>query len=224
MWLAASSAAGSAIDGLLDDSLSEPTIARVTAAAIPAGGALILGSSMPIRDVDTFARADGPAIRVAANRGASGIDGTVSTAAGFALGSGVPTALLLGDLALLHDLNGLDLLRRPGMPPIVVVVINNDGGGIFSFLPIAENAGVPFEELFGTPHGLEFGHAAKMYGLTYERPRTAGELAGAIDDAFRSDRSALIEVRTDRAANRALHAELSERIAAAVDEALEARG
>jgi 2-succinyl-5-enolpyruvyl-6-hydroxy-3-cyclohexene-1-carboxylate synthase len=216
-WLTASDAAGAAIDELLDDALSEPTTARTTAGAVPAGGALVLGSSMPIRDVDTFARAEGPALRIAANRGASGIDGTVSTAAGFAYGTGVPTALLLGDLALMHDLNGLGLLRRPGMPPLVVVVINNDGGGIFSFLPIAEQAGVPFEELFGTPHGLEFGHAAEMYGLGYERPRTSGELAARIGDAFESGRPALLEVRTDRAANRALHVELLGRIGAAVD-------
>lgn len=176
---------------------------------------------MPIRDVDSFARPDGRPLRVAANRGASGIDGTVATAAGFALGAGVPTALLLGDLALLHDLNGLGLLRRSGMPPVVVVVINNDGGGIFSFLPVADHAGVPFEELFGTPHGLHFEHAARMYGLAYEQPRTGAELADMIGEAFASGRPALLEVRTERASNRALHAEVLERVAAAVDSAID---
>jgi 2-succinyl-5-enolpyruvyl-6-hydroxy-3-cyclohexene-1-carboxylate synthase len=220
LWLAASAAASEAIEAALDDGLTEPVAARVTAAAVPAGGALVLGSSMPIRDVDAFAGKDGPALRVAANRGASGIDGTVATAAGFALGTGRPTALLLGDLALLHDLNALDLLKREDMPPVAIVVVNNDGGGIFSFLPVAGVPGVPFEELFGTPHGLDFEHAAAMFGLAYATPRSGTELRGKLADVFTSGRPALLEVRTERGANRTLHAELLDRVGAAVDDAL----
>src|SRR5690606_36179020 len=151
-----------------DDALTEPRAARVVAAAVPEGGGLVAAASMPVRDLDAFAAAGGAGVRVAANRGASGIDGTVATAAGFARGLARPTALLVGDLALLHDLRGLALLRKG--PPVVVVAVNNDGGGIFSFLPVAEAEGVPFEAVFGTPHGLGFEHAARMFGLPYARP------------------------------------------------------
>ena len=98
---------------------------------------------MPIRDVDTFAPASAARIRVLANRGINGIDGTVSTALGVAAASGAPTVVLLGDLALLHDLGGLLIARRSAIP-LTVVVANNDGGGIFSFLPVAR-VGEAFE-------------------------------------------------------------------------------
>jgi len=207
-----------------DDDLTEPRAARIVAAGVPDGGVLVVASSMPVRDLDGFAAPARPALRVAANRGASGIDGTVSMAAGFAHGAGAPAALLIGDLALLHDLNGLGLLRDPAVPPVVVVVINNDGGGIFSFLPVARSEGIPFDVLFGTPHGLTFEHAAAMYGLPYARPAGAAALRGALDEAFAARQSALIEVRTERTANRDVHAALVDRMALRVDEALAEAG
>ncbi|HLA64054.1 MAG TPA: 2-succinyl-5-enolpyruvyl-6-hydroxy-3-cyclohexene-1-carboxylic-acid synthase, partial [Rhodothermales bacterium] len=127
-WRAVGDAVGAALeDAFSDDALTEPRTARVAAAAIPAGGGLVAAASMPVRDLDAFAAPGGAAVRVAANRGASGIDGTVGTAVGFARGLGAPTLLLIGDLALLHDLNALTLLREG--PPVVVVAVNNDGGG-----------------------------------------------------------------------------------------------
>jgi 2-succinyl-5-enolpyruvyl-6-hydroxy-3-cyclohexene-1-carboxylate synthase len=143
----------------------------------------------------------------------------VATAAGVARGLDAPVLLLIGDLALLHDLNSLALLRDPNQPPVTVVAVNNDGGGIFHFLPIAEHDGV-FEPYFGTPHGLGFEHAAAQFGLTYYRPDAPSALAAALASARTNAASTLIEVRTDRTENRALHADLLARIARAVDETL----
>jgi 2-succinyl-5-enolpyruvyl-6-hydroxy-3-cyclohexene-1-carboxylate synthase len=133
--------------------LDEPWIARAVVSALPDHATLVLGNSMPIRDADLFAPGDRPG-RVIVNRGASGIDGLVSTAVGAAL-SGRPTTLLVGDLSLLHDLGGLANVRSTGAD-LNIVVVNNDGGGIFHFLPVAEAPGARdgFERFFGTPHGL----------------------------------------------------------------------
>jgi 2-succinyl-5-enolpyruvyl-6-hydroxy-3-cyclohexene-1-carboxylate synthase len=161
---------------------------------------------MPIRDVDTFAAPDGAPVPVAANRGASGIDGTVASAAGFARGLGRPLTLLIGDLALLHDLNSLAMLRDL---PVVVVVLNNDGGAIFSFLPVARHKEF-FEPYFGTPQGLSFEHAAAMFGLGYERPRSATEFVEAYSAAYVRNGPTLIEVRTDREENLEVHRRLLE--------------
>jgi 2-succinyl-5-enolpyruvyl-6-hydroxy-3-cyclohexene-1-carboxylate synthase len=159
---------------------------------------------MPIRDLDTYAAADGAPVPVAANRGASGIDGTVATASGFARGLGGPATLLIGDLALLHDLNSLVMLRDLR---VVVVVLNNDGGGIFSFLPVSRYKEF-FEPYFGTPQGVDFEPAAAMFGLGYERPGTTNEFMEVYRAACARDGSTLIEVRTDRKENVALHREL----------------
>ena len=217
-WRAASDAASAALDAYFseDDALSEPALAR--RAAAQAGAGLVLAASMPVRDADAFASVgEEAAPLVASNRGASGIDGTVATAAGVARGLDAPVTLLIGDLALLHDLNSLALLRDG--PPVTVVAVNNDGGGIFHFLPIAEHEAV-FEPYFGTPHGLGFEHAARLFGLAYHRPETLADLDAALDAARSSGRSALVEVRTERGANHALHADLLARCAAAVDEAV----
>jgi len=222
-WLDAWRRASVAADDLLDvrfdeaEALSEPHVARV--AVQQAGAGLVLAASMPVRDADAFAASTGTPPLVVSNRGASGIDGTVATAAGVARGLDAPVLLLIGDLALLHDLNSLALLREG--PPVTVVAVNNDGGGIFHFLPIAEHDGV-FEPYFGTPHGLGFEHAAEQFELTYYRPDTPSAFAAALASARSSEASALIEVRTDRAANRVLHADLLARIARAVDEMLAA--
>lgn len=218
-WRAASVAVSDTLDAHLSESgvITEPAVARL--AARHAGAGLVLAASMPVRDADAFAALGGTATLVASNRGASGIDGTVATAAGFARGLDAPATLLLGDLALLHDLNSLAMLRDPAQPPVTVVAVNNDGGGIFHFLPIAERADV-FEPYFGTPHGLGFEHAARMFGLAYHRPETLAGLDAALGEARSSGRSALVEVRTERVANRALHADLLARCAAAVDDAV----
>ena len=210
--------ARAALDRAFDDAagaLTEPAIAREV--ALGAGEQLFVSSSMPVRDLDSFAARGAPGLRVLANRGANGIDGIVSTALGAAAASGKRTTLLTGDLALLHDSGGLLAARRLGVP-LTIVVVNNDGGGIFSFLPVA--AATPrFEELFGTPHGLDLAHLAALAGAHFARPTTAPALRAALRDA---SGLSLIELRTDRRANVEVHRALHARVAAALEALAEA--
>jgi 2-succinyl-5-enolpyruvyl-6-hydroxy-3-cyclohexene-1-carboxylate synthase len=212
-WAEASAAAATAVDEILegDDRLTEPRVARDVAALLPAGGALVVASSMPIRDLDlTMAPRDD--ITVVANRGVSGIDGFVSTAAGVALSHPGRTVALAGDLSLLHDVNGLVADPRPDL---TLVVVNNDGGGIFSLLPQA-TGGDPatFERLFGTPHGVDLPALAVAYGVRFARADTADELAAAL--AKSPQGIDIVEVRSDRADNAELHGRLRAAAAAAL--------
>lgn len=209
-WLAAATTASDSVDAVIDGTpfLSEPRVARDVAALLPDGAALVVSSSMPIRDLDLVMRPR-EGLTVYANRGVSGIDGFVSTAMGIAIarrGRG-PTVALCGDLSLLHDINGLMIGDEPP-PDLTVVVINNDGGGIFSLLP--QGAAVEpahFERLFGTPHGLDIVNVATTYGATHTLVSTGAELATAVA-TYGGVR--IVEVRTDRAENAALHTKLRE--------------
>ena len=187
-----------------DRGLNEPKVAWLVSRRMGAGEGLFLASSMPVRDMDAFGcpRPDDPP-SVAANRGASGVDGAIATAAGFARGLGRPTTLLVGDAAFLHDLNSLGLARDL-RTPLVVVILNNDGGGIFSFLPIAGFPDV-FERYFAAPHGMTFEHAAALFDAAYARPSTTDEFVAAYDEARRRPAATLIEVRTRREENRDIH-------------------
>lgn len=165
-WLAADSKASGAIAATLSTwSLSEPAIAQQVVASVPADGALVLSSSMPVRDVEWFG---GPraGIRTYANRGANGIDGVISTALGVAL-TGRPTTLLIGDVAFLHDSAGLIAAAQRSVD-LSIVLVNNGGGGIFSFLPQAEQLPAErFEQLFGTPHNTDFASLAAAHHLEF---------------------------------------------------------
>lgn len=203
-WLAASARAGSALDALIDGGeLNEPRVAREVARLVPAGGSLVVASSMPIRDLDLLMTPRGD-VTVFANRGVSGIDGFVSTAIGIAVARPAsPTVALCGDLSLLHDSNGFIGKPRPDM---ALVVINNDGGGIFSLLPQGSSvAPAAFERLFGTPHGVALQELAAAYGVEHRLARTDDELAAAV---VAPSGIRLVEVRTDRAANAQLHARM----------------
>ncbi len=197
------------------DTISEPWIARHVAANVPSGQGLFVASSMPVRDVNRYARVRPGSIRVAANRGVSGIDGTVACATGFANGLSAPATLLIGDLALLHDLNSLAILRKSAHP-VIVVVINNNGGGIFHFLPVAERTDV-FEPYFGTPHGMDFEAAARQFGLNHHVADSPEDFAETYQASTRDGASALIEVRTDRDENLALHRRLDDEIQSVLD-------
>jgi 2-succinyl-5-enolpyruvyl-6-hydroxy-3-cyclohexene-1-carboxylate synthase len=183
--------------------LSEPLAARLLAERLPPEVTLFVASSMPVRDLEEFApaRDDGP--RVLSNRGANGIDGTVSSAFGAAAAGDGPVVLLIGDVALAHDVGGLLAARRLGLS-ITIVLLNNDGGGIFHFLPVSAEQDA-FEEHVATPHGLEFERAAALYGCGYERPRSAAELTAALEASIEQAGTTIIEVRTEREANLALH-------------------
>jgi len=195
--------------------LTEPQLAHQVVASLPDGARLVVASSMPIRDVESFASSSGSCIRVLSNRGINGIDGTLSTALGVAAASGQPTVVLLGDLAFLHDVGGLLIARRNSIP-LTVVVANNDGGGIFSFLPVA-GVGEAFEPLFATPHGLDLEHAGHLFGAQTVRVQTAAELSAAMKEALRGGLH-LVEARLpSRSANVALHQALGEAVARAVE-------
>ncbi|MCD9622517.1 2-succinyl-5-enolpyruvyl-6-hydroxy-3-cyclohexene-1-carboxylic-acid synthase [Rhabdothermincola salaria] len=203
-----------ALDG--DGSLTEPGTARVVAGSLPAGGALVVSSSMPVRDLEWFAGPI-PGVAVHANRGANGIDGVVSTAVGVAL-AGAPTALLIGDIALLHDTNGLLGAARRDID-LCVVVVDNGGGGIFSFLPQA-SAVAPerFEALFATPHGVDLAALVRAHGIPATTIDRVAELGPAVAGAVAQGGVHVVLVTTDRAANVELHDHLHRLTADAISD------
>jgi 2-succinyl-5-enolpyruvyl-6-hydroxy-3-cyclohexene-1-carboxylate synthase len=215
-WLEAERLAREAIDGLLDE-WAEPfegRVARDLVGWLPGEGTLVVGSSMPVRDVDAFARPrDG--VRFVANRGLSGIDGFVATALGVAAAGDEPVAALCGDLSLLHDASSL--LGAAGRPHgVVLVIVDNDGGGIFSFLPQAALPGELFEPLFGTPHGLDLAALAAAARVPCRVVEKAADLVPTLDAALAGGGTQLVLVRSERAANLARHRALTEAVAVAV--------
>jgi 2-succinyl-5-enolpyruvyl-6-hydroxy-3-cyclohexene-1-carboxylate synthase len=214
-WLEAERLAREAIDGLLDE-WAEPfegRVARDLVGWVPAGGTLVVGSSMPVRDVDAFARPR-EGLRFVANRGLSGIDGFVATALGVAAAGDEPVVALCGDLTLLHDASSL--LGAAGRSRgAVLVVIDNDGGGIFSFLPQAQLPGDLFEPLFGTPHGLDLTALAAAARVPARVVEKAADLVPALDAALAGGGTQLVVVRSDRAGNLARHRAVTEAVAVA---------
>ncbi|HMP71897.1 MAG TPA: 2-succinyl-5-enolpyruvyl-6-hydroxy-3-cyclohexene-1-carboxylic-acid synthase [Kiritimatiellia bacterium] len=211
-WSRANRQAGDILDENLGPGavLSEPGVARIVSSEIPHDHVLFLGSSMPVRDMD-LAGVPGSSAWTAANRGASGIDGTVASAIGFANGAGAKLTLVLGDLALLHDLNSLALAGRLPQGGVIVVV-NNNGGGIFHFLPVAEPT-ERFETLFGTPHGRTFRSAADLFSLPYHLATDPDSFRSAYRSAAAGRAWTLIEVQTNREANLQLHRDLTTALA-----------
>jgi 2-succinyl-5-enolpyruvyl-6-hydroxy-3-cyclohexene-1-carboxylate synthase len=213
-WQQADATAAAVIERTLGSELSEPLVARCLGDWLPTEATLFVASSMPIRDVEEFAagRPDPP--RVLSNRGANGIDGTLSSAFGAAAATSGPVVLLIGDVALAHDIGGLLAWRRLRVP-VVIVLLNNDGGGIFHFLPVAQE-GEAFEEHVATPHGLDFAHAAALYGCDHVRPGSLHELHEALEHGLASRAGTLIEVQTRREANLELHRQVADAVAAAL--------
>ena len=212
-WGAADDAAVAAIGAAMASHPfpTEPAIARTVGAALPDGAVLWAASSMPVRDVDGFLAGSDRALRVMANRGANGIDGTVSTALGSAAAGGAPTYLLTGDLALLHDLTALAAAARLEVD-LTVVVVDNDGGGIFHFLPQAGHE--HFERHFGTPHGLDLVAAAAGLGVPADHVATAGDLTAAVATPPAGPR--LLHLRTDRHDNVRVHREITDAVRQAI--------
>jgi 2-succinyl-5-enolpyruvyl-6-hydroxy-3-cyclohexene-1-carboxylate synthase len=173
---------------------------------LPDGATLYVGNSMPVRDLDSFFPGSPKAIRILGNRGASGIDGVVSSALGVAASGASPVVLVLGDLSFYHDMNGLLAAMLHGLRA-TVILLNNDGGGIFSFLPQADYP-EHFEALFGTPHGLDFSLAAALYGAAYSRPTTWEEFRDRIRGSLAAHTLSIVEIRTSRTRNVVLHREM----------------
>lgn len=173
--------------------------------------ALFLGNSLPIRHADSFGGTTQHPSPIIANRGASGIDGNIATATGYAMGANTPVTAILGDLTALHDLNAFALLRSNPVP-VILIILNNDGGGIFSMLPVARHP-EHFERYFGTPHGLSFDALAAAFGLRYEHPASLAELEVVYRDACKREDSTVIEITTERSANATLTRQLEEWIA-----------
>jgi 2-succinyl-5-enolpyruvyl-6-hydroxy-3-cyclohexene-1-carboxylate synthase len=163
---------------------------RLTSQATPP--VLWSASSLPIRLLDMYAPGSGTALTVMANRGASGIDGTIATAAGYAEGSRRPLVLLIGDLAFLHDLTSLELIHRLSVP-ITIVLLNNNGGNIFGLLPIAEYREL-FTDYFLTPHHHTFEFAARQFGLEYVHCDSAGSFEHVLAKGIPGPKPTLIEV------------------------------
>jgi 2-succinyl-5-enolpyruvyl-6-hydroxy-3-cyclohexene-1-carboxylate synthase len=203
-WRESDASARGIVDAILDgeERPTEPRTARDVADSVPSGGSLVVGSSMPVRDLDQF-MAPRDDLAVYGNRGASGIDGFVSTALGVAIAHRGPTSALCGDLTLLHDATGF-LLGDRAHVDLVLVVVNNDGGGIFSMLPQAEFAET-FETVFGTPHGVEISLLVGAFGVGHRLVVRANDLVGALDDARETGGIQVVEVRTHRDENAALH-------------------
>ena len=213
-WVALDRVASTAIDGVIAEQrmagLTEPVIARSVLAALPDGAALVVSSSMPIRDVEWFG-APRRGVRVFANRGVNGIDGVVSTALGVAARHPGPTVALIGDLAFLHDASGLVTAATSGVG-LTLVVVDNGGGGIFEFLP--QSSALPrdrFEALFGTPQDVDVASVARGFGLPTVQVATCDELIAALGRG-----RGVVVARTDRRSNVGAH----EQINAAVRDAL----
>lgn len=225
-WLTADRAADGAIEAWLSarapsDESFEPLPFAALAELMPEGGLLWAGNSMPVRDMDAYLPSRPRAIRCFANRGANGIDGVVSSALGAAAADVGPVVLVIGDLSFLHDLNALVMARLHRLSATIVLT-NNDGGGIFSFLPQASaddpEVGLPeaFEELFGTPHGVEFGPIVQALGAEHRVVRP-GELGDALAGSIGAAGVQVLEVLADRSKNVILHREAAAAVAKALD-------
>jgi 2-succinyl-5-enolpyruvyl-6-hydroxy-3-cyclohexene-1-carboxylate synthase len=240
-WRSADEMAAEAILGVLAaGGCSEPSVAAELGVLLPEEATLFVASSMPVRDIETFwpVRPDPP--RVLCNRGANGIDGTVSSAFGAAAASREPVVLLIGDVALAYDLSALLVARRLGLK-LTIVLINNEGGGIFDFLPVAEvkmardstwggsssgdSLGDQDTEMapqdiytrhIATPTGLDFARAAALYGIGHERVADVAGFRAALEQASAAGGSRIIEVRTARDANVELHGQVWHAVAGAL--------
>jgi 2-succinyl-5-enolpyruvyl-6-hydroxy-3-cyclohexene-1-carboxylate synthase len=197
-WVTAGKRAAAAIAAaMVSTPLHEGHVVRALSARLPDPAQVFIGSSMPIRAAESFWPQAKPQQRFFANRGASGIDGLVSSGLGVATGRPhVPTVLLLGDLSLYHDMNGLWAMTRHGIPA-TLVVCDNDGGGVFNFLPQSEHQDV-FEELFATPLGLDLSQVARLYGIVHSPVTDRSGLEPAIADAIAAPTPTMVVVRFKR--------------------------
>lgn len=177
---------------------------------LPNSASLFIASSLPVRYLDQFAGPMKKSLRTFANRGASGIDGTIASAIGAAASMNEPLILITGDLAFYHDMNSLLAMKKYDIK-LITILINNDGGGIFHRLPISQFE-PPFNELFITPHGLNFEPVVKMFGLDYECVTQRETFQTAFQSALNAENSCVIEVPFDGEKNHQQHKQLMTKI------------
>lgn len=212
-WTAASELFWKLTENHCNEQLDEGVLAKILFDELDQCD-LIVSSSMPIRDTDTYFKATPRDIMIYANRGANGIDGVVSTAFGVQALKKRPAFLFIGDLSFLHDMNGL-IASKMQETDLTIVVMNNDGGGIFSYLPQSKEERY-FEELFGTPTGLKFEDAARMYNTDYAAVETKEQFREALR-AGKEKAVKIIEVFTDRETNVRVHRKLWNRLIEELD-------
>ena len=197
-----------------EDAADEVFVSRCISEEIPDKSCLFLSNSMPIRDIELYGESSSKDIIIGANRGASGIDGIISSAIGFTNGFARICTLLIGDIAFIHDLNSLATISSL-KKPLIIVVINNNGGGIFHFLPIVKIKDI-FEDYFATPHNLNFEGAAKSFKINYFPASTNKDFREIYKNALKSakekEKSAIIEVFTCREKNLKLRKEIKDEI------------
>ncbi|MDX1396303.1 MAG: thiamine pyrophosphate-dependent enzyme, partial [Gemmatimonadota bacterium] len=201
-WRTASEAAGEALTPLLtgEDAAFEGGAAAAVVDAVPDGGVLFIGNSMPIRDVDAFAAPRDREIRALGLRGASGIDGNVSATLGAAAASGAPTVALIGDLTLLHDVGALITAAAP-RAPVQIVVVQNRGGGIFHMLPIRD-FDPPFTDHVVMPHDVEIAAVAGAARIPHRLTASIGELRAELAAGWDNGGLRVLEIPFDREENR----------------------
>jgi 2-succinyl-5-enolpyruvyl-6-hydroxy-3-cyclohexene-1-carboxylate synthase len=219
-WRDADGLAAQALAAAVSEApLSEPAIAAELGSTLPAEATLFVASSMPVRDVEAFfpVRDDPP--RVLCNRGANGIDGTVSSAFGAAAHGAGPVLLLIGDVALAHDVGGMLIASRLGLD-LTVVLLDNAGGAIFDFLGVSRAPmaldGDRYEQHIATPTGLDFARLSAAYGFAHERVADRAGLRAALQCALAGDGSSVIEIAGDRRANLELHERVWQAVRAAL--------
>lgn len=183
-----------ALDELATSALGEGHVAAAVVRALPDGGALVVGNSLPIRLVDRFARGGGPRLAVLSQRGVNGIDGLVAGSLGAARALGAPLVALLGDLTTLHDVGALAAAPRSG-PPIVIVTLRNGGGRIFEQLPVAIRADLAYAmPHVVTEHAASLAAAASALGVRGERIESFAALTAALRGALEREGTTLLEV------------------------------
>lgn len=189
----------------------DATVVQTVVDALPADATLMLGNSLPVRDVDLFCPPTQKPLRVLHQRGAAGIDGLLAGAAGSRLGQTAPLALLIGDLSTQHDVGSLAALSQ-AQGPLVVVVVQNGGGRIFAELPTAQNpaAQPALERFFLTPQTVDLVAVAQAFGLAAVRVQDAATLSTALTEALQADRPWLIEAVVPTDAGTQLRAAINE--------------
>jgi 2-succinyl-5-enolpyruvyl-6-hydroxy-3-cyclohexene-1-carboxylate synthase len=216
LWSRVETAALEALGNARGD-LLEADVWSSVPGALSRGATLFVSSSTPVRDLDALTLPREEGLEVLANRGASGIDGIVSTAFGIASQRAGATVCVIGDLAFFHDQNGLLWSREPDAP-VVFVLVDNDGGGLFQGLPIAAHE-PHFTRFFVTPHGLDLRHAAELHGLVVSDVPIL-DLGEALDAALRERKTIILRVRSERVASQAKREQLVKAVSDAVRAAL----